>query len=163
SGAQHGRITYNGLTITYRPDPNFFGSDTLTYIIQDNGTTRGQPDPRQASGTLTITVTPVNDPPELSVYGLNVTPTLLGTVPVAWQAFGIALSKDQTKAFIVGDEDSLYIENIAIPLAASLTGFKSEPGIYVALSPDEKIAYVAGYDGIIRVNNVSNPSSPQIT
>ncbi len=43
-------------TITYTPDPNFNGTDTISYIISDgNGGT--------ATATIAVTVAPVNDPP----------------------------------------------------------------------------------------------------
>ncbi|MDJ0858845.1 MAG: Ig-like domain-containing protein [Dinoroseobacter sp.] len=42
-------------TINYTPDPNFFGQDTVVYTVID---TAGQ----QSTGTLTIEVTPVDDP-----------------------------------------------------------------------------------------------------
>lgn len=44
---------------TYTPDPDFSGTDTFRYIVRDA-------DGHQAEGTATITVLPVNDPPELT-------------------------------------------------------------------------------------------------
>ncbi|WP_108811397.1 Ig-like domain-containing protein [Sphingorhabdus sp. Alg231-15] len=44
-------------TLTYQPDPNFNGTDTIVYTISDgNGGT--------ATATVEVTVTPVNDAPE---------------------------------------------------------------------------------------------------
>jgi len=37
--------------------------DTFTYTVEDDGTTEGQPDPKQGVGTVTVTVTEVNDAP----------------------------------------------------------------------------------------------------
>ncbi len=49
-------ITGGGTGLTYRPNANFFGSDTFTYTIGDgNGGT--------ATGTVSMTVTSVNDNP----------------------------------------------------------------------------------------------------
>jgi VCBS repeat-containing protein len=53
---------FNGL-ITYTPDPDYFGLDSFSYIITDNGTTAGQLDPRQLEITLTPVILPVNDAP----------------------------------------------------------------------------------------------------
>ena len=52
--ATHGAVSISGGEITYTPDSNFYGSDVVTYEISDgNGGT--------ATGTLTVTVNPVND------------------------------------------------------------------------------------------------------
>ena len=48
-------------TITYTPDPNYFGSDPFTYTIQDN-TSCSLVD-IQTVGNIIMTVTSVNDPP----------------------------------------------------------------------------------------------------
>lgn len=56
--AQGGTITtVSGIT-TYRPASNFFGSDTFTYTISDNGSPEAN-----AIGTVTVNVSGVNDAP----------------------------------------------------------------------------------------------------
>ena len=49
-------ISDSNTTITYTPHANFFGTDSITYTIEDE---YGGP----ASGTITIMVSPVNDAP----------------------------------------------------------------------------------------------------
>jgi large repetitive protein len=58
--AHGGTVAYNPSTglITYTPKLDFFGEDTLTYRVTDDGLP-----PAEAIGTLTITVVPMNDPP----------------------------------------------------------------------------------------------------
>ncbi|MEP6340822.1 Ig-like domain-containing protein, partial [Parasphingorhabdus sp.] len=47
-------------TITYTPDQDFNGTDTITYTISDgNGGT--------STATVEVTITPVNDPPEVDI------------------------------------------------------------------------------------------------
>jgi RHS repeat-associated protein len=58
----HGTATLADRAVTYTPDTGYVGSAVITYTACDNGTTNGQPDPRCADGTLTITVT-ANQPP----------------------------------------------------------------------------------------------------
>jgi len=55
--AEHGTVTVNADgTLNYTPDADFNGSDTITYVVSDgNGGT--------ATGTVAVTVTPVNDGP----------------------------------------------------------------------------------------------------
>ena len=60
----------NGNIVTgfrYTPPSNYYGTDTITYTVTDNGV-----GPLSTVGTMTITVDPVNDPPEFAV-GPNVT------------------------------------------------------------------------------------------
>lgn len=50
----HGTVTVNGLSLTYTPEPDFHGADQFALVISD-----GEAD---ASITVDVTVTPVNDP-----------------------------------------------------------------------------------------------------
>ena len=72
----HGTPTINpDGSITYDPDTNYFGPDTLVYAVCDNGV----PSPVLCdTATVIITVTPVNDPP----IAVNDTVTTDEDVPV---------------------------------------------------------------------------------
>ncbi len=50
------RLSDDGTKVVYAPAANFFGTEQITYTITDSGGA-------SATGTITITVTPVNDPP----------------------------------------------------------------------------------------------------
>jgi hypothetical protein len=64
ASALHGTVTVNAdSTLSYSPDPDYNGGDTITYEIMDDGTTAGLPDPLTAVGTVDVTVTEVNDAP----------------------------------------------------------------------------------------------------
>lgn len=54
--ASSGTATVTGSTISYVPDPDFFGADLFTYTISDGAG-------GMATGVVSVTVTPVNDPP----------------------------------------------------------------------------------------------------
>ncbi|MFO1062601.1 MAG: Ig-like domain-containing protein [Pirellulales bacterium] len=69
-----GTVTLSGTTVTYRPAPDFAGTDTFFYEVVDNGLSNGVSDPKTALGTVTVTVTPVNDAPRVA--------NSLGTVTV---------------------------------------------------------------------------------
>jgi VCBS repeat-containing protein len=56
SNPLHGTLSGSVPDLTYTPSPNFYGSDLFTFRVND-----GQVDSNLA--TVTITVTPVNDPP----------------------------------------------------------------------------------------------------
>ncbi|WP_193786918.1 Ig-like domain-containing protein, partial [Legionella brunensis] len=62
--ALHGSVTINADgTLSYTANANYFGEDTITYTIKDNGTTNGTADPKTAVGTVAINVTEINDAP----------------------------------------------------------------------------------------------------
>jgi len=63
ASVQGGTVVLSGGIVTYTPGLHFNGSDTFTYVVTDNGTTNGTADPRTATGTVTVTVTAVNQPP----------------------------------------------------------------------------------------------------
>src|SRR5687767_1542967 len=45
--------------ITYTPPVDFTGTDTFSYTCTDNGLTAGTPDPKTATGTVSLTVATV--------------------------------------------------------------------------------------------------------
>jgi hypothetical protein len=49
-------ITNNGANVSYTPAANFFGADSFTYTVEDA-------DGNQATATVNVTVTPLNDAP----------------------------------------------------------------------------------------------------
>ena len=58
--ADHGAVAFAGNgTITYTPDPDFNGTDTINYTVSDDIVGVGL----TATGTVTVTVNPVNDDP----------------------------------------------------------------------------------------------------
>src|SRR5207249_3012020 len=63
TAATHGTVSLSGGTITYTPDADYNGPASFSYTIQDNGTTNGVSDSKQASGSVNVTVTAVNDAP----------------------------------------------------------------------------------------------------
>src|SRR6185295_1784256 len=58
-------VAMSGGAVSYRPNANFFGSDSFTYTVSDG---RGG----TASATVSVTVKPVNDAPSFTA-GANVT------------------------------------------------------------------------------------------
>jgi large repetitive protein len=57
ASAPNGTVTVNpDGTLSYTPNPNFNGPDTITYTVTD-------PDGNTDTATVTVDVTPVNDPP----------------------------------------------------------------------------------------------------
>jgi hypothetical protein len=64
SNGSHGTVAIaaDDLSVTYLPEPNFYGTDTFTYTISDNGATGGTG--HIDTATVTITVTNVNDAPD---------------------------------------------------------------------------------------------------
>lgn len=71
-GPLHGVATVVGDAVRYQPDPDFFGTDTFTYIIDDDFVD-AEGNPSQPSiAVVTITVTPVNDPPQANPDSFDV-------------------------------------------------------------------------------------------
>ncbi|MDW7995892.1 MAG: cadherin-like domain-containing protein [Gemmatales bacterium] len=68
-------------TVQFTPQPNQFGSATLTITITDNGTTNGVSDPKTLTIEITVTVNPVNDDPVLVINaGLTLNEGAIGTI-----------------------------------------------------------------------------------
>lgn len=65
TSAQGGTVVLSsdGTRIHFTPRVNFFGTDTFTYEVSDDGTSRGLNDPQRVTGTITINISAVNDAP----------------------------------------------------------------------------------------------------
>ncbi|MFO0913889.1 MAG: Ig-like domain-containing protein [Pirellulales bacterium] len=74
-----GTVALNGNSIVFTPAANFNGTATFTYTLRDDGVLGGTttPAPATASGTVTITVNPVNDNPDAVNDSFNVSRTAL--------------------------------------------------------------------------------------
>lgn len=59
----HGVVALSNGAISYAPDLNYDGPASFNYQVCDNGTTNGLADPKCATGTVNVTVAPVNDSP----------------------------------------------------------------------------------------------------
>lgn len=75
SGNGTGTITFSGSRtnilaavngLTYAPNANYFGSDTLTVVVNDNGNSGTYNTPQSDTKTVAITVNPVNDLPTVA-------------------------------------------------------------------------------------------------
>ncbi|MDC1087841.1 Ig-like domain-containing protein, partial [Litorivicinus sp.] len=81
-GAGPGVVTTDGTYVNYTPAAGFVGTETISYTITDDGTSNNLPDPLTGLGTVTVTVTNVNDPPIVADPGTTTTEGVAITVPV---------------------------------------------------------------------------------
>jgi hypothetical protein len=116
SGPSNGTITGSGATRTYTPNADFSGSDSFTYTADDQ---RGG----TATGTVSITVDPVNDAPTVT--------TSSGTA--TYTEGGAAVQVDPSLA--VGDIDSTVASFASVTISGNfasgedLLGFANQSGI----------------------------------
>ena len=108
SSPQHGQATAEGLSLTYKPDPDFFGSDSFGYVV-DDGTSKSN------VGLVHINVNAINDSPILMNQEVLVTSG--SATPITLQVF----DKDQ---------DSLSFEYVTKPTLGQLFG-QNEHIVYV--------------------------------
>jgi hypothetical protein len=59
----HGSIGLSAGQVNYTPAANYNGPASFDYQVCDNGTTNGVADPKCTTGTVNITVNPINDAP----------------------------------------------------------------------------------------------------
>jgi hypothetical protein len=85
----------NGTAI-YTPTPDFFGADSFTYTVTD---TAGE----NATGTINVTVTPVNDDPVAN--DANVTTNEEVALPIDMRAYATDADNDELNITIVGGQE----------------------------------------------------------
>ncbi len=113
-GPSNGTATVNGDgSITYTPDPNFNGNDTLTYVVCDLGV----PLPALCdTAIVVITVDPVNDAPIITDGNNNPTDTLFTST-------GVDLPLTVCVNVTDADGDDLDITSVLLaPLNGTLSG-----------------------------------------
>ena len=73
---QHGYVTFNGPSYTYHPNANYNGTDSFNFQANDGKSNSN-------TATVSITVTPVNDPPTASStsYAVNEDGSVTGVLP----------------------------------------------------------------------------------
>jgi len=118
SAPGNGTATINipGYTVTYIPAPNYYGSDTFTYIISDGIYTD--------TATVNITVVPVNDPPVAvdDSYSTPVSSTLIIPAPG-----------------LLGNDFDIDLQTLTV----NLTSVTSPSGGIVGVSADGSFNYTA--------------------
>ena len=119
-------VILNAGTITAYPSLDFNGIASFDYTIQDDGTIVGEPDPKTASGIVTITVTPVNDPPSFTKGTDQTVLEDCGLQTVTeWatpMSAGPADESSQTLIFLVSnDNNSLFSAQPAVAANGNLT------------------------------------------
>ncbi|GLU36410.1 retention module-containing protein [Pseudomonas sp. NBRC 100443] len=86
ASASHGSVTINqDGTLTYTPDANYGGSDTIVYTISDG-------DGGTSSASVTVGITPVADAPLLSLDASSGHPASTGLTVQSWT--GLALGSN---------------------------------------------------------------------
>lgn len=131
-------------TILYTPNADFFGSDVITYTMNDTLDPQGD----DSVGTLTITVEGVNDPVELTNDNATGTEDTVLNIPIA-----TLLSNDSPG---VGESDS---QTLTIDSVTALTagGTVAISGDNIVFTPDAdfndnigsfSFSYTASDDGV---------------
>jgi hypothetical protein len=123
----HGTVTVlTGNQVRYQPAANYFGSDTFTYTVRD-------PASLTATGTVNVTVTPVNDPPVANADSTGMP-----------EDSGIAYSVLANDTDI--DGDTLTV----VAVTQSANGSVSTNGTLVFFSPNANYYGTTGFTYTIR-------------
>lgn len=139
SAPAHASMTLNpNGSLSCQPEADYFGTDTFTYQAQDSFGSRS------ATGTVTLDIVPVNDPPIL----------IAGTPPVASQDTGLQLlSGWATLSPGPANEAS---QTLQITLTASPATLLTT--LYLSPSGDLSFAPASGASGIATVTTVLRDS-----
>src|SRR5262249_15534769 len=114
----HGTLTLNGNPVfandeiappdlaglSYAPGPNYFGTDSFTFAVRDDGGTNSGGVDTSATMTMSITVNPVNDAPSFTAGADQAVNEDAGPVSVTGWATNISdgpLESNQTLNFQV--------------------------------------------------------------
>lgn len=141
------------LSFTYTPPANYFGPDSVEYVITDNGTDNGVLRELSSIGTLFFDVAPVNDPPTFTP-GPNLTlPEDTPAFTVQWATNispGPANESNQTVSFQVSVINSTLFTPFFVP------------GFGPSISPTGVLTFTLAQDvnGVVLLEIVAVDSGP---
>lgn len=110
-------VSILGSSLVLLAEQDYFGQVSFDYVIRDNGTTAGNADALQASGTATLLITEVNDPPAPQTDVLPAVPE--GSAPVLFQLTDL-LSNDSPGPSNEGDQ-TLSLVGVSEAIGGTLT------------------------------------------
>lgn len=108
----HGSVAASGAVLAYTPDPDWHGVDTFTYTVADG---RGGTD----TGTVSVTVAPVNDPPVAVADSATTT---------SGSAVTVAVLTNDTDV----DGDTLSLASVSAPPVGSAAANSDDTVTYTA-------------------------------
>lgn len=140
--ATGGNAILDGTDVVFTPGPNYYGTASFLYEIEDNGTTDGSPDPKTAEGNASFTIRPIADVPGVNnattdedTYNSNG----LNIVPNAADGSNVEFFKI---SHIQGG--TLYKNDRTTPIAYNSFITRSEGGAGLYFLPDPDLNSDAG-------------------
>ncbi|HYC49361.1 MAG TPA: tandem-95 repeat protein [Burkholderiales bacterium] len=150
AAALNGTVTINANgTLSYTPNAGYAGPDTISYTIQDDGFTGSTSDPRQASSTVSVTVTAVNDAPTFAGT-LDGAPTYLEDAPAVVLDGNVQVSDPELAA--QGHYDGATL-TLARHLGAHAQDVFSATGLLGALTGGGALIYDGFVIGAVTQNS----------
>jgi VCBS repeat-containing protein len=121
-----GTVAINGTNVEFTLTADFNGTASFTYTVQDNGTTAGASDPKSTNGSVSYTVTPVNDVPSFTKGAdqskIEDDPAVTVSNWATAISKGPANESGQTVSFIVtNNNNSLFSSQPAVSATGTLT------------------------------------------
>jgi hypothetical protein len=145
ASAQGGTVAIVAGQITYTPPTNFVGVDTFTYTLEDDGSPTGQ-----TQGTVTVTVTEVNDDP----VALQDDYTTAEDTLLTFNGVDLLLNDEAGPA----NENGQVLELIGVDATSAAGGTITFVGGIVTYTPPEDFFGVDTFVYTIRDNGTTNGS-----
>ena len=116
-----GNVALSGGNVVFTPAANFNGTASFDYTVQDNGTSYGLSDPKTDLGSVSFSVTAVNDAPAFTsgaAFSAAENQTVVGTVAasdIEGNAISFAISGGADQTFFAIDASTGALAFIAAP------------------------------------------------
>src|SRR5690606_12041372 len=99
------------------PSANRSGIDTFFYVVRDNGATNGVADPRETTGTVTVSLGEVNDPPQPQPNTVTTAEDTPATI-----SFGTLMANDKPGPDPFENNQALEVTGPAAPITTAAGG-----------------------------------------
>ncbi len=125
SSPTHGNVTTNGATVIYTPTLDYNGADFFTYTISDGDLTD--------TALVSVTISPVNDPPTISSISNQTTLVGLAVGPIAFTIGDIETPADQLTLWVASS-------NLALAPVSQIVLEGSSSSRSVTINPTASLA-----------------------
>ena len=164
ANAVGGTVNIVGTDVIFTPTANYFGPASFDYTVRDNGTSYGNNDFKTDVGSVSFTITSVNDAPQItsgSAFSTTEGNAAVGTVTatdIENNAIAFAVTGGADQGFFTIDSNTGALSFIAPPNYEGFADFDHDNTYEVVVTATDTLGDPTNQAITVQVTNVAPPT-----